>query len=79
MQYFDSNKMAEHYTVAPQVVDPVETRSGLTCDTRKLETSISHLGKYAQMPKYVTHSDTCHSHTIATGKEGFFFLSSTGG
>ena len=62
--------MAEHYTVAPQVVDTVETRSELTCDTRKLETSISHFRKYAQIPIDVTHNDTCHTHNIATGKKG---------
>ena len=34
------------------------------------DTSISHLGKYAQMPTYVTHSYTCHTPIVATGKKG---------
>ena len=34
------------------------------------DTSISHLRKYAQMPTYVTHSETCHTPIVATGKKG---------
>ena len=62
--------MAERYTIVPQVVDLVDTQSELTCDTCELEPSISHLGKYAQIPVYVTHYATCHTPIVATGKKG---------
>ena len=63
--------MAQRHPTAPQVVDPVESRSKRRCVTRDLERSISHLGEIVVVPKNVPRYTTCHTSVLATGKEGF--------
>ena len=62
--------MAERHTTTPLVVEPVESRSELRCDTRELEKSIPRLGEnigvLVNVPRYVA----CHTSVVATGKEG---------
>ena len=62
--------MAQRHPTAPQVVDPVESRSGLKCDTRDLDKSISRLGEIVEVPVNVPRYTTCHNPVVATGKEG---------
>ena len=62
--------MAKHYPTVPQVVDPVESRSELKCDTCYLERSISRLGKIVEVPVNVPRYSTCHTSVVATGKKG---------
>ena len=67
--------MAQRHPAAPQVVDPVESninvsRSELKCDTSDLERSISRLGEIVDVPVNVPRYTTCHTHVVATGKEG---------
>ena len=62
--------MAQRHPTAPQVVDPVESRSELKCDTRDLERSISRLGEIVEVPVNVPRYTTCHTSVVATGKEG---------
>ena len=61
--------MAQSHPTAPQVVDPVESRSELKCDTRDLERSISRLGEIVEVPVNVPRYTTCHTSVVATGKE----------
>ena len=49
--------MAEHYPIVQPVVDLVKR-------------SISRLGEIAEVSVYVPHYATCHTHVVATGKEG---------
>ena len=62
--------MAQRHPTAPQVVDPVDSRSELKCDTRDLERSISLLGEIVEVPVNVPHYTTCHTPVVATGKDG---------
>ena len=62
--------MAEHYPVAHPAVDLVEVQLELKCVTRELERSISRLGEIAEVSVYEPHYATCHTHVVATGKEG---------
>ena len=61
--------MGNYFRTAPQVLDPVETRSELKCD--KLETSISRLVEIVEAPVNLPRYATCHTSIVATGKEGF--------
>ena len=61
--------MALSSPTAPQVVDPVESRSELECDTCDLERSISRLGEIVEVPVNVPRYTTCHTPVVATGKE----------
>ena len=49
---------------------PVESRSELKCDTRELEKSILLIGEIVEVPMNVPRYATCHTHVVATGKEG---------
>ncbi|KAI6661226.1 hypothetical protein LOD99_10097 [Oopsacas minuta] len=49
---------------------PVETQLKWKCDTRDLETSISHLGEIVQVPVGVPDYDKFQTSTVATGKRG---------
>ena len=62
--------MAQRHPTAPQVVDPVESRSERRCVTRDLESSISRLGEIVGVPVNVPRYTTCHTPVIATGKKG---------
>ena len=62
--------MAQRHPTAPQVVDPVESRSELKCDTCDLERSISRLGEIVEVPVNVLRYTTCHTPVVATGKKG---------
>ena len=62
--------MTQRYPTAPLVVDPVESRSELRCDTRELERCISRLGEIVKVPVNVPRYATCHTSVVATGKEG---------
>ena len=62
--------MAQRHPTAPQVVDHVESRSELKCDTRDLERSISRLGEIVEVPVNVPRYTTCHTPVVATGKKG---------
>ena len=61
--------MTEHYPTVPQVIEPVEILSEVKCDSRELETNISHLGEIAKVPAYVPRYTTYHN-IVATGKYG---------
>ena len=63
--------MAKRYPATPQMVDaPVENQSELKCDSRRIETSISHLGEIVEVPISVPRFATFHTSTVATGKQG---------
>ena len=62
--------MAQRHLTAPQVVDPIESRSELKCDTRDLERSISRLGEIVEVSVNVPRYTTCHTPVVATGKKG---------
>ena len=62
--------MAQRHPTAPQVVDPVESRSKRRCVTRDPERSISRLGEIVEVPVNVPRYTTCHTPVVATGKEG---------
>ena len=62
--------MAQRHPTAPQVLDPVESRSKLKCDTRDLEMSISRLFEIVEVPVNVPRYTTCHTSVVATGKQG---------
>ncbi|KAI6646777.1 RING finger protein nhl-1-like, partial [Oopsacas minuta] len=49
---------------------PVETQLKWKCDTRDLETSISHLGEIVQVPVGVPDYAKFQTSTVATGKRG---------
>ena len=49
--------MAQHYPIAPQVVDTVEC-------------VISRFGEIEQVPLYMPHYATCHTSVVVTGKKG---------
>ena len=62
--------MAKRHPTAPQMVDPVESRSKRRCITRDLERSIFRLGEIVEMPVDVPRYTTCHTSVVATGKLG---------
>ena len=62
--------MAKRHPTAPQVLDPVESRSKRRCDTRDLEMSISRLGEIIEVLVNVPRYTTCHTPVVATGKKG---------
>ena len=62
--------MAKRHPTAPQVLDPVESRSKRRCDTRDLEMSISRLGEIIEVPVNVPRYTTCHTPVVATGTQG---------
>ena len=62
--------MGNYFRTAPQAVDPVESRSKQSCDTRDLEKSISRLGEIVEVPVNVQRYTTCHTPVVATGKRG---------
>ena len=62
--------MAQRHPTAPQVVNPVESRSKLKYDTRDLEMSISRLGEIVEVPVNVPRYTTFHTSVVATGKQG---------
>ena len=62
--------MAQRHPTAPQVIDPLESRSELKCDTRDLERSISCLGEIVEVLVNVPRYTTCHTPVVATGKKG---------
>ena len=49
---------------------PVEVQFELKCVTRELERSISRLGEIAEVSVYEPQYATCHTHVVATGKQG---------
>ena len=51
------------------MIEPVEILSEVKCDSRELETNISHLGEIAKVPAYVPRYTTYHN-IVATGKYG---------
>ena len=59
--------MVQRLPTAPQVVDPVESRSKRRCVTRDLERSISRLGEIVEVPVNVPRYTTCHTPVVATG------------
>ena len=63
--------MAQRHPTALQVVDTVESRSELKCNTRDLESSISRLGEIVEVPVNVPRYTTCHTSVVATGKQSF--------
>ena len=71
--------MAECYPTVPQLEckkretilhTPVETLFEVKCDTRELETIISHLREIVELPVSVPRYATCHTSIVATGKQG---------
>ena len=62
--------MAKRHTTTPQVVEPVDSRSELRCDTRELEWSILRLGENIGVLVNVPRYAACHTSVLATGKEG---------
>ena len=62
--------MAKRHPTAPQVVDPVDSRSELKCDACDLEGSISRLGEILEVPIKVPRYATCYTSVVATGKRG---------
>ena len=64
--------MGQLYPSAPQVIDPVQSRSKskLKCDRRELETSSSSLSEIAEVPVYVPRYATFHASNVATVKQG---------
>ncbi|KAI6653329.1 PKD domain-containing protein [Oopsacas minuta] len=53
-----------------QNIIPVETQLKWQCDTRDLETSISHLGEIIQVPVGAPDYAKFQTSTVATGKKG---------
>ena len=62
--------MSKRNRTAPQMVDPVESRSELKCGTRDLERGISRIGETVEVPVNVPRYTTCHTSLVATGKQG---------
>ena len=62
--------MSQLHPTARQVLDPLETRSDLKCDTHKLETDISSFVENVKMSVYVPRYATYHIPIVATGRKG---------
>ena len=62
--------MGNCFRTASQIVDPVESRFGIKCDTRDLERRIFRLGEILEVPVNIPRYTTCHTDVVSTGKEG---------